>query len=190
MTDTSGVPQRTKRGLDYNVAAELGDLLHELTQDKKFRAKIGRVIKEAKPESAHAQAFADVDLEDRQEAWERKQEEKEIKAAQERAVARMAAQRESLLTGGADGAGRKYSEEDVKKIEALMERKGLTDYDDAATLYAATLPPITKPENEPMRHVHGETWEIPEFAKFAKDPRAASFAIAREAIDELARRKR
>lgn len=189
MTDTSGVPQRTKRGLDLNVAAELGDLLHELTQDKKFRAKIGRVIKEAKPESPHAQAFADVDLEDKFESFKREQEEKEIKSAQDRAVARMAAQRDALMSGGPEGTGRKYSEDDIKKIEALMEKKGLTDYDDAATLYAATLPPVGKPEYEVPPSAHGTTWEFPEWATFGKDPVNASRKIANEVIGEFMRKR-
>jgi len=141
MSDTHQ-PQRTKRGLDLATAAELGDLLHELTHDKKFRGKLGRLIKEAKPDSPHAAAFSDVDVDDRFEAFKAEQEAKDLKRQQDAILARMNQQRASLLTGGPDGEGRKYVEEDVKQIEALMQRKGISDYDDGATLYAATLPPI------------------------------------------------
>lgn len=179
---------RTKRGLPIEVAADLGDLLHELTHDPKARSKIGRVIREVRPESPHAAAFADIEQEDRISAFEQKQADKELKAQQQAVLDRMNAQRASLLTGGPDGQGRKYSEEDISKIEALMTKKGITDYDDGATLYAATLPPVTpKPDNLPQQH--GATWEFPEWATFGKDPVRASRNLAHQVIDEFQRKR-
>lgn len=176
--------------IDPKVAADLARLMLDLSHNKDTRREVGKLIRKAKPDSPHAQAFSDIEVEDKFEAFKREQEEKEIKAAQERAVARMNQQRQSLLTGGEDGQGRKYSEEDVKKIEALMEKKGLTDYEDAATLYAATLPPVTKPENEPPPTTHGATWEFPEWARFGKDPIRASREVAHEVIGEFMRKRR
>ena len=178
---------RSKRGLSIDVAAELGDLLYELTHDKKTRAKIGRIIKEAKPDSQHAAAFKDIELEDRLEAFERTQEERSIDEARKAAVARMENQRARLLTGGDDGDGRKYSEDDVKQIEALMEKKGIVDYDDGAVLYAAINPQPGPLDNEPI--APGATWEFPEFAKFKDDPVKASREVAFQAIRELRNRR-
>jgi hypothetical protein len=97
-------------------------------------------------------------------------------------------QRQALLTGGPDGNGRKYSEEDVTKIEALMQKKGIPiDYEDAAILYAATLPPEnTKPSDVTPP---GATWELPAFAEYSKDPNKAARNNAYAVIDEFRRRR-
>ncbi len=185
MNDT---PNRSKRGLDLGVAAELGDLLHELTHDPKVRGKIGRVIREARPDSPHAAAFADIEQEDRISAFEKRQEDKEIDRQKQAVLDRMNGQRSALLTGGPDGNGRKYSEDDVKKIEALMERKGVTDYEDGATLYAATLPPES-PKPSDTAPKHGATWEFPEWAKFSKNHQLAARDTAYQVLDEIRRRR-
>lgn len=187
MTDTSAVPQRTKRGLDIRTAAELGDLLHELTHDKKTRGKLGRIIREAKPDSPHAAAFTDVEVEDKFEELQRKRDEDEIKRQQDAIVVRMNTQRQRLLTGGEDGAGPKYDEDTIKKIESLMEKKGITDYEDGAVLFAATQPPITKPNADAPKH--GSTWEFPEWAAFKDDPKRTSYKIAEQVIDEFQQRR-
>jgi len=171
--------------IDPNVAQDLARLMLDLSHDKAVRKDIGRLVKKAKPDSPHAAAFADVDVEDKFAEFQRKQEERELKAQQDSIVARMNAQRRKLIDG--DDSGRKYSEDDVKKIEALMEKKGLTDYEDAAVLYAATQPPVTKPIEGPP--VHGTTWEMPEFAKFGKDPVRASREVAQQVIQEFQRKR-
>jgi hypothetical protein len=174
--------------LDPAVAADLASLALQLSHNPDTRREFGKLVRKAAPESRHAAAFKDVELEDRFQTFEEKQAEKELKRQQDEIVARMNVQRQSLLNGGADGNGRKYSEDDVAAIEALMQKKGISDYDDGATLYAATLPPVTKPENEPP--VHGTTWEFPEFGKFGKDPVRASREIAGQVIAEFQRKQR
>lgn len=174
---------RSKRGLSIDVAAELGDLLFDLTHNKKTRAKIGRIIKEEMPDSSHAAAFKDVDIDDRLEAFERAQEQRAIEEQRKAVLARMEDQRRNLLTGGPDGEGRKYSEDDIKNIEALMEKKGLTDYEDGATLYGAANPQPGPLGDEPIQP--GATWEFPEWAKFKDDPVKASRDVAFQAIREL-----
>lgn len=188
MTDQNAQPQRTKRGLDVATAAELGDLLHELTHgNKETRALIAKAIKKAKPDSPHANAFTDVELTDQFETFKREQEEARIKEQQEALVRQMNAKRQKLIEG--DASGRKYSEDDVKKIEDLMQRKGIVDYDDGAVLYAATLPPVeAKPINPPPSQ-HGATWEFPEMETFGKDPVAASRNIAHQMIGEFMRKR-
>lgn len=187
MTDAQNT--RTKRGLDLVTAAELGDLLHELTHDKKHRKAIGKLIREAKPDSPHAAAFSDVDVEDKFEKFRREQEEKELKKQNESILARMNERRSALLTGGPDGSGRKYGEDDVKKIEALMQQKGITDYDDGATLYAATLPPVDPRPGVDIPEQHGSTWEFPEWSKFGQDPVKASRDTAHTVITEFMRKR-
>ncbi len=177
-----------KPALDPAVAADLGELLHELSHNPKTRSIIGGAIRDVAPESKHARAFKDLDIEDRFDTFKREQEEKEVKAEQQRVLDRMNGQRSALLTGGPNGNGRKYSEDDVKKIEALMERKGVTDYEDGATLYAATLPPES-PQPSDAAPKHGATWEFPEWAKFSKNHQLAARDTAYQVLDEI-RRKR
>lgn len=175
---------RTKRGLDIGAAAELADLFHELSHDPKVRGELGRVIKKARPDSPHARAFFDVEVDDKIETLRKEQADRDLKTQQDAVLSRMNAQRASLLTGD---TGRKYSEDDVKQIEALMEKKGISDYEDGAILWASTQPPITKPGNEPTQH--GTTWEFPEWADFGKDPIGASRRRAQEVIAEFQRRR-
>ena len=188
MSDTHTI-QRTKRGLDLATAAELGDLLHELTHNKATRKIIAKAIKDAKPDSAHAQAFTDVDVEDRFETFKQEQEAKDLKRQQDEILARMNAKRSALLTGGPDGSGRKYGEDDVKKIEELMQRKGISDYEDGATLYAATLPPVDPRPGEDIPPQHGSTWEFPEWSKFGSDPVKASRDEAHNVITQFMRKR-
>src|SRR5262252_4014617 len=181
---------RTKRGLDLATAAELGDLLHELTHDKRGRRGIAKLIKEIKPESAHAQAFADVDIEDRFEDFKREQEEGRLQRESEAINRELARQRNVLLTGGADGTGRKFSEDQVKEIEALMVTRGIRSYEDGATIYGTINPPVDPDHDELPRH--GATYQFPSvgnvpFEEFAKNPNASSRDMAFSIIDDLNR---
>lgn len=185
MTD-GAQPLRSKRGLDVATAMDLADTLLGLSTDKKSRKLIARAMKEVMPDSPHAAAFTDVDIEDRFEALREKQEADALERQKNEIVSRMNGQRAKLLSG--DG-GRKYDEDAVKKIEDLMQRKGITDYDDGATLYAATLPPD---DPKPGRHdpaPSGATWEFPEWGKFGKDPVKASRDTAHTVIGEFMKRR-
>ena len=174
--------------LDPTVAADLARLALDLSHNPKTRKQFGKLVREVKPDSSHARAFSDIDLDDRMSEFERKQEEKETKRAQDAVLQRMNAQRSDLLSGGADGSGRKYSEDDVKNIETLMQSKGIVNYDDGAILYAATLPPENgKPSNMPP--VHGSTWEFPEWNKFSGDPTRAAREVAHDVIGEFMRKR-
>jgi hypothetical protein len=181
---------RTKGGLDIGTAADLADLFYKLSHDKKTRKAIAKAVKDLAPESPHAAAFSDVEIEDKFEKFKEEQSERQIKDQQEALLARMNMQRNKLLTGDEEG-GRKYSEDDVKKIEALMQKKGISDYDDGAVLYASTLPPDNpRPGDKDIPSAHGATWEFPEWAKFGKDPVGASRDTAHTVISEFMRAKR
>jgi hypothetical protein len=178
--------------LDPAVAADLGALMHSLSQNPKTRKLIAKAVKEAAAEDAsakrHTAAFTDVDLSEQFESFRSEQEQKEIKRQQDEVLARMNRQRAALITGGADGSGRKYAEDDVKAIEALMQRKGISDYEDGATLYAATLPPVDPtPQNMPT--MSGTTFEFPEWSKFGSDPNKAARDTANTVITEFMRKR-
>jgi hypothetical protein len=178
----------TDRQFDPAVANDLTALFLKLSHNPKTRKIIAKAIKEGAPDSRHAQAFADVDVDDKFEKFREEQEARETKRQQDELIRHMNAKRNSLLVGGPEGDGRKYSEDDIKKIEDLMQKKGIVDYDDGATLYAATLPPVDpNPNYEPPQH--GATWEIPEFAKFGNDPNKAARDTAHQMIGEFMRKR-
>jgi hypothetical protein len=178
----------TQPQYDPAVANDLTALFIKLSQDPKTRKIIAKAVKEGAPDSSHAKAFADVDMQDQFEKFREEQEARDLKKQQDDLMRQMNAKRSALLVGGPDGEGRKYSEDDIKKIEDLMQKKGIVDYDDGATLYAATLPPVDpNPNYEPPEH--GATWEIPEFAKFVQNPVGASRNVARQVIGEFMRKR-
>lgn len=174
--------------LSPEVAHELAALFLKLSHDPKTRKGIAKAVKEGAADSAHAKAFVDVDLEDRFDTFKSDQEARDLKKQQDEMLATMNRKRAALLSGGDDGSGRKYGEDDVKAIEALMQRKGITDYEDGATLYAATLPPIDPRPGEEIPQ-HGSTWEFPEWGKFGADPVKASRDTAHTVISEFMRKR-
>jgi hypothetical protein len=177
------------RRFDPAVADDLAALLFEISNNKETRPAVAKAIRKVRPDSTHAKSFQDVEVEDKFESFKAEQAQKDLERQQQAIVAQMQRARDRLLTGGPDGNGRKYAEDDVKKIEALMEKKGLTDYDDAAVLYAATLPPENlKPSDGPP--VNGSTWEFgPEFDTYAKDPAKAARNAANTVITEFMRKR-
>jgi len=186
-------PQFSKRGLPLATATELGDLLHELTHSKAGRRRVAELIREVMPDSPHAQAFNDVDIEEKFEKFKEEQEADRLRRESEAVNRELARQRNALLTGGPDGQGRKYTEEQVVQIEDLMVKRGVRSYDDGATLYAATNPPVD-PDHESAPQ-HGATYEFPtignlSFEEFAKAPDRASRNMAHQLIGEFQRRKR
>ena len=88
---------------DPAVANDLTALFLKLSHNPKTRKIIAKAIKEGAPDSRHAQAFADVDVDDKFEAFRSEQEERETKRQQQEILARMNARRAALLNGGPDG---------------------------------------------------------------------------------------
>jgi hypothetical protein len=174
--------------LTQETQAELTSLFLKLSHNPKTRKMIAKAVKEIEPDSSHAQAFADVEIEDKFEKFRSEQEERDRKRQYDAMMEHLESKRRALLTGGPDGQGRKYSEDDLKKIEDLMQKKGISDYDDGATLYAATLPPV---DPSPMSEVpeHGATWEFPEWAKFGENPDKAARNTAHSMIKDFMRKR-
>ena len=175
--------------LDPAVANDLSALFLKLSHDPKTRKMIAKAVREGAADSPHAKAFTDIEMQDQFEQFRSEQEEKDIKRQQDAVLARMNERRAALLTGGPDGQGRKYGEDDIKKIEKLMQDKGLVDYDDGAILYAATLPPMDPQPGAELPAQHGATWEFPEWGKFGADPVKASRDTAHTVISEFMRKR-
>jgi hypothetical protein len=178
----------TAPNLPPETQADLAKLFFDLSHDPKTRKKIGKLVKEFKPDSPHAAAFADVDLHEEMDKFRKEQEDRELDRQKQDMLRQMNAKRSALLVGGPDGQGPKYSEDDVKKIEALMQQKGISDYDDGRTLYAATLPPVD-PSPQTMPAAHGATWEFPEVERFGANPDKAARDTAHAMIGDFMRKR-
>ena len=176
--------------IDDATAIKLGRMFAGMAHHDKGRKTAAKLVRDTMPDSPEARSFADVEQEERFEAFKQEQEAKEIERQKDAVVAKMDAQRRRLLSGGDNGEGRKYSEDDVKQIETLMQKKGIIDYEDGAVLYAATLPPSEPKPGRDIPEVHGATWEFPEWAKFGPDPVKASRETANQVITELMRQRR
>ena len=174
--------------IDPNVAQDLARLALDLSHDKKTRKAFAKIVRESKPDSPHAAAFADVEVEDKFEAFKSEIENERIKQQQDAIIEKLNRDRQRLLAGSDDGSAPKYDEDTVKKIEDLMQKKGISDYEDGRILYAALNPPPanTKPSNETPP---GATWELPAFAEYSKDPNKAARNNAYAVIDEFRRRR-
>lgn len=168
-----------KPAVDNDTLIELGKLSLQLAGNPKTRKAYLKQVQEVNPtfvlppdiatqelSATIDQRFAERDTQERT---------KEVKTKLER-------ERKGLLDGTLL-AGRKFSEDDVKKIDEFMTENGYTNYEHAAVIYGA--------QQEPAQGAHDlpptPAWEMPKI----KNPfdttavNANARAKAFEAIREL-----
>jgi hypothetical protein len=128
------------------------------------------------------------------EQFRREQAEREAAKEIERRAAetkrRLEQQRSSLIETG------RYTEETVQKIEKeIMETRGISDYDVAATLYAAQNPEPSV--NTPAPRRTGTRWDMPwkgqnkeQFSNIVKDPRGVALERADAAMADIIRNRK
>ena len=85
--------------LDPATAEDLAQLAFELAHNKDTRKPFGQLVRKALPESKHARAFSDLDVEDKFEAFKGDLEKEKIEAQREKILQRMNAQRHRLIAG-------------------------------------------------------------------------------------------
>ena len=174
--------------IDPNVAQDLARLALDLSHDKKTRKAFGKIVREAKPIRPMPRRLPMWKSRTSSRRSSPKSSSSESSGQQDAIVEKLNRDRQQLLAGSDDGSAPKYDEDTVKKIEELMQKKGISDYEDGRILYAALNPPAnTKPSNEPTPP--GATWELPAFAEYAKDPNKAARNNAYAVIDEFSRRR-
>jgi hypothetical protein len=161
--------------------AELADLALALAHNPKTRKKFAGAVKEA----GLPYTFNDVEAETAVAATvESTVDEKLAKAGRESAAretaARLNTQRAKLVKSDGNPAGR-FTEEVVKtKLEPFMQERGITDYEDAAILFAAH-----NPEMNPKPEIATKgIWELPT-GDWLKDPKGTARRMAHEAVRDL-----
>jgi len=154
----------------------LANLLTKLTEDPRTRRRVLQAVKELEPNLR----FPDQDVQDLREEFEAKLAEDRQKRESETIRARLEADRQRLAD--------RYDDETIRKIETdVMQKHGIADYEVAAKVYAADLPP-ERPERDDTRH--GATWELPSFDEYFENPMKTARANAYRTIDELRGKRR
>lgn len=159
--------------LTLEAQAQLAKLMTDLANNPKTRKKVVGLIKEIDP----SRRFPDVEAEELEEKMQREFERRDQAREAERVKTRL----ESQKAGLAD----RYDEKAIEEIEKLMEKKGISDYEDGAMLYAA----VTKPAT-PTYEAKDHRWSMPAIdIKDFGNLSAIKRQRANQAIDDLRRKK-
>lgn len=174
--------------LSLEQQADLASLAYELGHNPQTRAGMAQLVSRVNPNRYRA-SFPDVVQEQRFRALEARVNEKiEVNQAQA-AKAKLDQQREGLKS--------RYSDDDIAKIEKVMDDSGVTSYDDAAVLYAHKTNATDFSHNgpPPQHERPGAHWEFPtvadrqgkpvEFKAFMRDPNKYAIDSAYNIISEF-----
>src|SRR5215475_7827003 len=151
--------------LTLDQQADLASLAYELGHNPKTRSELAHLVNKVNPARARA-SFPDVVQEERFKTLQRKVEDLVDVNGARAAKARLDAQKAGLKE--------RYSDEEIGKIEQVMDRFGTHDYEAGAVLYAhqngggdpRDMPP--DPADRP-----GATWEFPTVS--GRDGKALDF---------------
>ena len=139
-------------GVDDATLIELGRLQLQLAGNPKTRKQALKLVKEINPSFVMPADIAQVEL---TETVDQRFAERDANDAAKETKANLERSRKGLLDGTLI-EGRKYTEDDVKKIDAFMEANGYTNYEHAALIYAAQQP-AARTADMPAAPV----WELP-----------------------------
>lgn len=128
----------------YKSLKDLADLTLKVANDKKTRKQFVKAVKEIEPD----RRFPDVEMDDLREEMKAEREAEKLEREKEKILARQTAQKEALKT--------RYDDKAIEEIEKIMEKKGISDYEDGAILYGATIKPAA-----PTYEAKDHTWEMP-----------------------------
>lgn len=158
--------------LSPEAQAQLAKLATDLAHNPKTRKKFVGLVKEIDP----SRRFPDVEADDLKEEMTREFEKRDQLREAERARQQLETQRTGLKS--------RYEDKDIEEIEKLMEKKGISDYEDGAILYAA----ITKPAT-PSYEAKDHRWKMPgRDIKDFSNPQVSRDAIYK-AIDDVKRKR-
>jgi hypothetical protein len=172
--------------LTVEQQADLSALAYELGHNPQTRAGLAHLVNKVDPQRARA-SFPDVVAQSQFSQLEQRIEERFQRAEAEKQKARHEEQRNRLRD--------RYSDEQIGEIHKQMTSNGMSNWEDAAILYAAKNPVADPRYQPPERPRPGTKWEFPtvtgqdgkpmSFKEFAADPRTASMNAAYAVIDEF-----
>lgn len=168
----------TQKQLDPATQAELAQLMLAIAHNPKTRKQVVKQIKEVFPAYVVPDDVAKDDL---LGVVKDEFSERDRKAAEKDAKTRLEQQRKGLIDGTLI-EGRRYDDKQVKEIEALMESRGVADYETGALIYAGSEKPAGATPEIPT----AGQWQMPKVdnpfdsAKIAASARTKAFDAIRE----------
>ncbi len=159
--------------LSQDVRDDLAELAMKLAANQETRKPFLNAVKKVDPN----RRFPSQEVEDLRaemaETREREKEERKLEEERRETERRLTAQRQSLT-------GKGYTEDQLKEVEEVMTKYGITDYEAGADLYQARRPP--KESEGPTG-----TWEFPTLAGLIENPTKAARDEAFKTITEIRR---
>lgn len=172
-----------------NLSAEalsgLADMTLALANNPETRKEFAKLAKKAKL----PYKFNDVEAEEAALSSVEKTVDEKLAADQRRRDAaettlRLNTKRAKLVKNDKNPDGR-FSEDDMKaKLEPFMQEHGISDYDDAATLFAAYNPPTPQTPEIATKGI----WELPA-GDWITNPRATARREAMKAVGDIVARR-
>ena len=151
---------------------DIAELAMKLAANSKTRKAFLSAVKEVDPTKRFPSHEVDTLREEMETKYEADKAERQLEAERKETERRLNAQRAAL-------AGR-LNDDQIKEVEAVMTKYGLTDYEAGADLYEARRPPT--PPNDPTA-----TWDFPTLDGLLADPTKAARNEAFKVITELKR---
>lgn len=159
--------------LTPEAQAQLAELATTLAHNPETRRQFVNLVRKVDP----TKRFADVESDELKESMQAEFAKRDQAAEANRILGAQAAARNALTS--------RYQEEDITKIDELMAKHGISDYEVGAKLYAADMRPA-----DPRSEVRSQTWEMPKMtAENVQNPGKYALNNAYAVIDEIRGRK-
>jgi hypothetical protein len=149
---------------------EVGKMIRRVASNPKTRRPLYQSLKAVDPNVR----WPDQDIEDFKADWAKKEKDKELREQAKKHQETMESQRAALVQN--------YDEEHVKKIEKLMQKHGLYDYELGAKLYNAESP---MPQQHGQEAARGTRWEMPSDKELINNPAKWANDMAYKTIAEF-----
>jgi hypothetical protein len=164
-----------------DTLAELGKLSIKMSRNPKLRPTLLKMVKAQDPSY---QLPADLQVQDVRAEIAAQKAREQIEAKAREVQSHLEAQRAALLKGELM-PGRTFDDDQVKEIETVMQKYGLSDYEAGAKIFVSDMKP-PKPQG---RGSAGATWSFPDLPGLMDDPAGAARNAAYSVIDELQGRR-
>lgn len=148
---------------------EVGKMMRRVAAQPKVRRQLYQTLKAVDPNVR----WPDQEMQDFKEQFYATERAKAEKLAADKAKAEMEEQRSGLV--------KRFDEVHVKKIEKLMEKHGIYDYDLGARLYAAEAPPPDATTDYSSRN----RWTMPTDKELIDNPSKWANEMAHKVIGEF-----
>lgn len=160
--------------MDYDdeTLKELGRLAVKLGANKDTGRSFRKLIKQVEPN----RKFPSDEVEELREQVEADRERDKLEAAQRETLRKLEVER--------DRVAQKHTGDEMKEIEAVMEKYGLTSYEAGAKIYRGDKPPAL-PQGQYQPGASEQFWSLPQADGLFENPEKFARSEAAKVIDEF-----